>query len=51
MFPDSRSPRRLAIVMSVIATRQISTRIVLRSGEIEISYSTADAVDTATVIT
>ena len=51
MFPDSRRPRRLPIVISAIEMTPISTRRSLIPGSIEMSCSTADEVDTATVMT
>ena len=51
MFPDSRRPRRLAIVIRAITATATSIRTRSRPGRIEISWSIADDVDTATVIT
>ena len=51
MLPDSRRPRRLATVIRAMATSAISTRSGFRFGDTEISWSTADEVETATVMT
>ncbi len=51
MLPDSRRPRRLPSVMSAIAATPISTRSPSRPGIAETICSTAEDVDTATVIT
>ena len=52
MLPDSRRPRRLPIVISAIDDDARSRSGRRRaSGMTEISWSTADDVDTATVIT
>ncbi len=51
MFPDSRRPRRLPTVIRAITVTANGIRHGSRSGAIEISWSIADDVDTATVIT
>ena len=51
MLPDSRRPRRLPSVMRAIATTPMITRSSSSSGIAEVICSTADDVDTATVIT
>ncbi len=51
MLPDSRSPRRLPIVIKTIAATPTSILIASTAGTAEMTCSTADAVDTATVIT
>ena len=51
MFPDSRRPRRFATVMSAMTATATSSRTISMPGRIEISWSIADEVDTATVIT
>jgi len=51
MFPDSRRPRRLPIVMSTMATAPMTSFQSCSSGTAEMTCSAADAVDTATVIT
>ena len=51
MFPDSRRPRRFPTMMSITAMTPIHTRQSSKPGNAEISCSTADVVETATVIT
>ena len=51
MFPDSRRPRRLAIVISPIETNAISMRTSYAAGMIDWIWAIAEAVDTATVMT
>ncbi len=51
MSPASRSPRRLAIVISAIERMAISMRMSYRAGTTEYTWATAEAVETATVIT
>ena len=51
MLPASRRPRRLPIVMRPIAPTPMSTRSSNRTGNAETICSTADEVDTATVMT
>ena len=51
MSPASRSPRRLAIVINAIERIAISIRMSYRAGTTEYTWATADAVDTATVMT
>ena len=51
MFPDSRRPRRLPTVISAITPTATGRRHRSRPGAIEISWSIADDVETATVIT
>ena len=51
MLPASRRPRRLAIAISPIAATPISTRMSKSAGKADTICSTADEVDTATVIT
>jgi len=51
MFPDSRRPRRLPRVIRMIAATPTSRRQSATAGTAEMTCSTADAVETATVIT
>jgi hypothetical protein len=51
MLPDSRSPLRLPKVMRAIDSTPSSIRQSRSAGKAEMSCSTADAVDTATVMT
>jgi hypothetical protein len=51
MFPDSRRPRRLAIVIRAMTATAISILTGSSSGTTETIWPIADAVDTATVIT
>ena len=51
MLPASRRPRRLAIVIRPIAATPISTRSSNSDGKADMICSTADEVETATVIT
>ena len=51
MLPASRIPRRLPIVMRAIAPTPIRTRSSWRPGNAEMICSTADEVETATVMT
>ena len=51
MLPDSRSPRRFATVIRAIDSSPISTRRSARFGTIEKIWSSADDVETATVMT
>ena len=50
MLPASRSPRRLPSVIRPIATTPMTTRSSSRAGTAEVICSTADDVDTATVM-
>ena len=49
MLPASRRPRRLPIVMSPIAVTPIATEAGATAGKAEMTCSTADDVETATV--
>ncbi len=51
MLPDSRRPRRLPTVMRAMTVTATRMRTASRPGTIEMSWSIADDVDTATVIT
>ena len=51
MLPDSRSPRRFPIVMRTTERIPISTRSDAMLGAIEKIWSSAEDVETATVIT
>ena len=51
MLPDSRRPRRFPIVISEMAATPITTRKSISAGIAEVICSTADDVETATVIT
>jgi hypothetical protein len=51
IFPDSRRPRRLAIVIRVMTTTAISTVHFSMPGSTDTICAIADAVETATVIT
>ena len=51
MLPDSRRPRRLAIVISEIEMNAISMRIVVGAGMTDWIWVMAAAVETETVMT
>ena len=51
MFPDSRRPRRLAMVMRLIETKAISIRYSYTAGTTDWIWAMAAAVDTDTVMT
>ena len=51
MFPDSRRPRRFAIVISPIDTNAISIRMLYAAGKTDWIWVIAAAVETATVMT
>ena len=51
MFPDSRRPRRLPTVIRAITVTANGMRHGSRSGAMEISWSIAEEVETATVMT
>ncbi len=51
MLPASRSPRRLPIVIRAMQPTPIRTRSSKRAGNADVICSTADEVETATVIT
>jgi hypothetical protein len=51
MFPASRSPRRLPSVIKAIATTPMTIRSSKSAGNADVICSTADEVDTATVMT
>ena len=51
MLPDSRSPRRLPIVMSAMTPMPTSTFQTSSCGTSEASWSSAEDVETATVMT
>jgi hypothetical protein len=50
MFPDSLSPRRFPTVIRRIARTPIATRSGNRAGTADVICSTADEVETATVM-
>ena len=51
MLPDSRRPRRFAMVISAMTPTATSIRSTSSAGTIEINWSIADDVETATVMT
>jgi hypothetical protein len=51
MLPDSRSPRRLPIVIRMMAVTPITSFHSATSGTAETTCSAAEAVETATVMT
>ena len=51
MFPDSRRPRRFAIVIRAITLTAISIFTGSSSGTTDTIWPIADAVETATVLT